>query len=165
MGYSLGRRSEERYSKGEHEAPTTPPGDGAALEDHAVHLVLERTGAPALHAAQRCIELTPERVVDGDQLPQMGPAQLSPQRGHNLAVRENLREAHHPVEAALVEATAEIRGQRARDTLNDAEPGELVVSRQGTMAVARVRAGDDEPLTVVAGYGVWERPDPTTGSN
>jgi hypothetical protein len=53
-----------------------PPGDGRALVEHARDLLLEGPGAPGFEAAQLDVEAAPERVVQGDQLPQMGPAQL-----------------------------------------------------------------------------------------
>jgi hypothetical protein len=52
------------------------PGDGGALVEHARDLLLEGPGAPGLEAAQLDVEAALEGVIEGDQLAQMGPAQL-----------------------------------------------------------------------------------------
>lgn len=46
-----------------------------------------------------------------------------------------------------------------------APPGELAVSRQGTLAAARVMGPDLEPLLVVSMYAAWEEPHQLTGSS
>jgi endonuclease/exonuclease/phosphatase family metal-dependent hydrolase len=49
-------------------------------------------------------------------------------------------------------------------SIEDAAPGELAVSRLGTLTAAAVTPDNGEPLTVVSVYGAWERPHFTTGS-
>lgn len=48
--------------------------------------------------------------------------------------------------------------------LADALPGDLAVSRLGTLAAAIVTSPAIDPIVVVSMYGVWESPHPTTGS-
>ncbi len=47
---------------------------------------------------------------------------------------------------------------------NDAHPGELAVSRMGTLAAATVTPSSGEPFIVVSMYALWERPHSTTRS-
>lgn len=50
-------------------------------------------------------------------------------------------------------------------SIEDAQPGDLRVSRIGTLAVADIVAGlADEVVTVVSMYGAWEKPVEDTGS-
>lgn len=49
-------------------------------------------------------------------------------------------------------------------SIAEAEMGQLVSCRAGTMAVADVQAPDNEPITVVSMYAAWERPAVETGS-
>ncbi len=46
-----------------------------------------------------------------------------------------------------------------------AKPGELAVSRAGTITVAILQLPSGDPLTVVSMYAVWENPHVSTGSN
>jgi endonuclease/exonuclease/phosphatase family metal-dependent hydrolase len=46
----------------------------------------------------------------------------------------------------------------------DAVPGDLAVSRPGTLAAAIVTPGVGEPFVVASMYGAWEKPHATTGS-
>jgi hypothetical protein len=46
-----------------------------------------------------------------------------------------------------------------------AVPGELAVSRLGTLAAAHVEAPDGSRLTLASVYGVWESPHPATASD
>ena len=46
----------------------------------------------------------------------------------------------------------------------DALPGDLAVSRLGTLAAAIVTAGAADPFVVASMYAVWETPHATTGS-
>ncbi len=47
--------------------------------------------------------------------------------------------------------------------LDYAAPGELAVSRLGTLAAARVKAPRIEPFVVVSMYSLWTNPHPTVG--
>jgi hypothetical protein len=49
-----------------------------------------------LQPAHLRVEVTLERVVQGDNLDEVTPAQLLRQRRNKLAVRELLGELHHP---------------------------------------------------------------------
>ena len=49
-------------------------GDCRPLEEHPVHLALQRPGAPALDAAEFGVDLPLEWVVDGDELAELGPS-------------------------------------------------------------------------------------------
>lgn len=51
-------------------------GDRRTLEQHPVHLAPEGPGAPPLDPAELGVELPLERVVDRDELAEVGPAQL-----------------------------------------------------------------------------------------
>lgn len=48
--------------------------------------------------------------------------------------------------------------------LPDAEPGDLAVSRPGTLAATIVTAGAGDPSVVASMYAAWEKPHATTGS-
>jgi len=50
-------------------------------------------------------------------------------------------------------------------SIGDAEPGELAVSRPGTLSVAEVTPAGSAPFLVASMYGAWERPHAETGSN
>ncbi len=49
--------------------------------------------------------------------------------------------------------------------LESARPGELAVSRSGTLAAAILTPSAGEPLVVASIYAVWEKPHGTTGSD
>jgi endonuclease/exonuclease/phosphatase family metal-dependent hydrolase len=49
--------------------------------------------------------------------------------------------------------------------LHDAHPGELGVSRLGTLAAATVTPSSGAPFIVVSIYALWEKPHRVTGSN
>lgn len=57
------------------------------------------------------IELTSFLRRHRQQRLEVSPTQLLPQRGHNLRIREHLRELHHPMQARPVKAAAEPLGQ------------------------------------------------------
>jgi hypothetical protein len=78
---------------------------------HAIDLLLQEARAPALGAAHLGVELALQRILEGDEQPEVRPAQLSPQCGDNLRVGEGLGELHHPPEALLAESPAESRLQ------------------------------------------------------
>src|ERR1019366_3251699 len=82
-----------------------------ALVKHRANLLFQRARAPVLDAAHLGIEVALKRVVDCDDLPEMCPAQLCPQCGHNLEIREDLSKSDHAEEAPLPEAPAELRLQ------------------------------------------------------
>lgn len=44
----------------------------------------------------------------------------------------------------------------------DAMAGDVLVSRPGALALARVIPGDGDPFVVASMYAVWEKPHPTT---
>ena len=48
--------------------------------------------------------------------------------------------------------------------ISEAAPGDLAVSRLGTLAAAHVTASDGTRVTVASMYGLWERPLASTGS-
>lgn len=50
-------------------------------------------------------------------------------------------------------------------SLEDAVPGQLGVSRLGTLAAAIVTPERDEPFIVVSMYAIWEKPHESTGSS
>ncbi len=49
-------------------------------------------------------------------------------------------------------------------SVSDAMPGDLAVSRPGTLAAAIVTGGTVEPFVVASMYAVWEKPHSITGS-
>jgi hypothetical protein len=49
--------------------------------------------------------------------------------------------------------------------LEAASPGELAVSRPGTLTAAVVTPDEGQPFTAVSTYGIWEKPHVTTGSS
>ncbi len=50
-------------------------------------------------------------------------------------------------------------------TVDEANGGDLAVSRSGTLAAALVTPREGDPLVVVSMYAAWERPHSTTHSN
>lgn len=50
-------------------------------------------------------------------------------------------------------------------SIPEAEMGQLVSCRAGTMAIADVQMPGNEPITVVSMYAAWERPAAETGSS
>ena len=50
-------------------------------------------------------------------------------------------------------------------TIENAHPGEIAVSRLGTLAVAKVTVPNIESFTVVSMYATWEKTHDSTGSN
>jgi hypothetical protein len=94
--------------------------------------VREGPGAPTLDTAELGVEPPFERVVDGDELAEVGPAQLSTQCVHNLYVGKSLYEVHHVVEVASAEPTAELGGQRV---------GHLGDDNHAVIVVQSLRAG------------------------
>ena len=69
--------------------------------------------APTLDATHLCIEVTFERVVEVNNLPEMGPAQLCPQCGHNLDVGEDFCKAKHAEQVSRPETTPKLDRQLA----------------------------------------------------
>lgn len=69
-----------------------------------------------------------------------------------------------PWKTAVVSFGPEIEAIPAKP-LADAHEGDLGVSQLGTLAAAHVDTGDDgRPLTLVSMYGLWEKPQSSTGS-
>ena len=48
--------------------------------------------------------------------------------------------------------------------VHEAHPGELGISRSGTLAAARIIVPNQEPVVVISAYGAWERPLSATQS-
>ncbi len=74
--------------------------------------------------------------------------------GVNRPWRTAIVKLSHRVDVAWIEP----RG------LTEAEPGDLAVSRPGTLAAATVTRPGREPIVVVSLYGLWERPHSSTRS-
>lgn len=53
----------------------------------------------------------------------------------------------------------------ASKSIADAQPGELAVSRLGTLAAARVTPPTGSPIVVASLYAAWEKPERGTGSH
>src|SRR3970282_569749 len=87
------------------------PGQGGALVEHTVDLLLERAGAPALDPAHLGVEVALEGILHRNERLEMRPAQLSPTCGDNLRVREGLGELQHPAQVLFAKAPAELRLQ------------------------------------------------------
>lgn len=73
---------------------------------------------------------------------------------------------HRPWRAAVVKLSSRVAVQWFEPKpLADALPGDLAVSRPGTLAAAVVTPGTGEPFVVASMYAAWERPHTTTGSS
>lgn len=73
---------------------------------------------------------------------------------------------HRPWRAAVVKLSSRVAVQWFEPKpLTDALPGDLAVSRPGTLAAAVVTPGTGEPFVVASMYAAWERPHTTTGSS
>lgn len=75
-------------------------------------------------------------------------------------------EVHRPWRAATVKLSKRVEVQWVEaKAVTDAEPGELAVSRPGTLAVALVTPSAGMPFVVASMYAPWEKPHSTTGSS
>lgn len=74
---------------------------------------------------------------------------------------------HRPWRTAVVGLNPQVRLERhVPRSVADASPGELAVSRLGTLTAATAyRDGLDAPITVVSLYSAWERPWASTRSD
>ncbi|MCH7526242.1 MAG: hypothetical protein IID39_02290 [Planctomycetes bacterium] len=74
---------------------------------------------------------------------------------------------HRPWRAAVVGLSKRVAMEPlVAKTIQDAEPGELAVSRVGTLAVARLMIPDTpRPFIIASMYGAWERPASVTESS
>lgn len=81
---------------------------------HGVDALAQGPYAPALDTAHLRVELALQRLFERQQLAEMRPAQLSPQRGDNRFVGEGLRELHHAVHVLLRKAAPVLGGQLSR---------------------------------------------------
>jgi len=71
-----------------------------------------------------------------------------------------------PWRAAVVRLSGRVRVQWLTwKPVHEAHPGELAVSRPGTLAAAIVTPSAGEPVTVASMYAPWEQPYATTGSD
>ena len=50
-------------------------------------------------------------------------------------------------------------------SIESASPGQIAVSRVGTLSAASLKLPSSEEITVVSVYGIWERPSRTTNSS
>lgn len=72
---------------------------------------------------------------------------------------------NRPWRTAVVKLSNRVGVQRlASQSIPDAAPGELAVSRPGTLAAAIVTPGAGNPLVVASMYAAWESPHASTGS-
>jgi hypothetical protein len=72
---------------------------------------------------------------------------------------------NRPWRAAVVKLSSRVQVQWIEPKpLADALPGDLAVSRLGTLAAAMVTPGDDDPFVAASMYAPWEKPHATTGS-
>lgn len=72
---------------------------------------MQRPRVPPFQPAHLRIEIPLEWVVEVDDAPQMGPAQLCTQCVHNLHVWKHLSESHHVEQVSFREPTAKLAGQ------------------------------------------------------
>ncbi len=73
---------------------------------------------------------------------------------------------HRPWRAAVVKLSSRIGVQWLEPTpIEDAQNGDLTVSRAGTLDAAIVTPPTGEAFVVVSMYALWEKPYPTTGSS
>lgn len=73
---------------------------------------------------------------------------------------------NRPWRAAIVKLSAGVAVQWFEPKpLDTAEPGELAVSRPGTLAAAMLTLPSGETLVVVSMYALWEKPHRSTGSS
>lgn len=73
---------------------------------------------------------------------------------------------HRPWRAAVVKLSKRVGVQWLEaKSLVDALPGELAVSRPGTLAAALVTTPNGEAIIVISIYAIWEEPHQVTGSN
>lgn len=74
-------------------------------------------------------------------------------------------ELHRPWRTAVVKLSDRVDVQwLASKPVEDARPGELAVSRMGTLAAAIVTPSDGESIIVASIYAPWEKPHSITGS-
>ena len=73
---------------------------------------------------------------------------------------------HRPWRAAVVKLSSRIGVQWLEPTpIEDAQDGDLTVSRAGTLDAAIVTPPTGKAFVVVSMYALWEKPHPTTGSS
>lgn len=72
---------------------------------------------------------------------------------------------NRPWRAAVVKLSSRVAVQWLElKPVADALPGDLAVSRAGTLIAAIVTPGSGDPFVVASMYAVWEKPHATTGS-
>ena len=70
-------------------------GQCGTLKKHGVDFFIQGSGGPSFDAAHLDVEFAFERIVEVNQALEVGPGQLSPQRGDNLLVRKGLGKPNH----------------------------------------------------------------------
>ncbi len=88
---------------------------GSPLVEHRVDSALEGTHTPAFYPGHLSVELSLQWLLERQQLTEVPPAQLSPQCGDNLRLREGLGELHHAPEILLRESAAVLADEMTGD--------------------------------------------------
>lgn len=118
--------------------------------EHAMVEILKRHGPPC-GGRRRALE----HVLEHPAVVAIEPAgERRTAPAHWLARHERVVELSNRVELQWVESKP----------VTDALPGELAVSRPGTLAAAIVTPSAGAPFVVASMYAPWEKPHVTTGS-